>query len=234
MTIFKVMTIVGLIMPVVGIVVDIYLKRINHKWAKHGIGRLISAIIMVALFMAVMVLYSPNVESNDLFGLIFLSGARNAVIGVIATLVFAGLILVPLNLVGARFFQEKMKGKDMIFTKLFCVIVYSFLAITLTNFVFDSGETQTSFGTIERRVTSSSARSPNITRLIHVSIYGHDDEMRITVPRRFYNSVREGNMVYVCTRPGLWGFQWTSCVHRVGPDGRVHPDDDTPHLRGLR
>ena len=225
--IFRVLTIVALILPAVGIVVDIYLTRINHKWAKHGIGRLISAIIMVALFLAVSRLISFNTIGGATVGLL-----GNTTVWV-AILVLSVPITILMRLALIRIFSASIINPVIVGTLvLLFVLPYSFFVVTLTNAAFNFNEPQTISGTIENRMTESTMGSLNTTIYrAHIAVDELDEELRLRVTRRFYNSVRVGDMVYVCISPGLWGFEWISCVHRVGPDGRVHPDDNAPHLR---
>jgi len=231
MIFFIVITVVALILPVAGIWVDIYLKRINHKWGKHGvIAAVASTLIMFALFLTVSSLISPNIIGGATVDLLSNATVR------IAILVLAVPITILMRLALIRIFSASIINPVIVGALvLVCVLPYSYYAVTLTNAAFDFNEPQTISGTIENRTTGSTMGSVNTTTYrIHISVDEYDDELRIRVPRRFYNSVRVGDEVYVCTKPGLWGFEWMSCIHRVDRHtGRIHPDDNAPHLQAL-
>jgi len=220
-TFWMVITAIVLLSPVIGLVVDICnRKKPGYKdednLASVG-GRFVSILIIFVCFLIMPARYQLVIDS----------GSNRSWLSSTSIVV---AILIFLIAAFAHFVILKEPRHFLGYIAVFA-FSYAYLFVTFTNATFDFQEPQTSFTTIEnRRVVP---RRHSSAHLITVSLDGHESELEIEIPSRVYHSIRDSDMVYVCVSPGLWGFEWVSCIHRVRPDGQVHPNDNAPHLRGL-
>jgi len=223
MIIFRVLTIMIIILPFVGIGVDVYLKRTNHRYSKgygYVLGRCCSFLVAAVLFFILpfQLTYTIGEFTN------FIS--RSA-------LVLAGVIFVFIAFSHIFLLNEPLK---YLAYAVIVALFFSGLSLTITNTVFDFQDPRIMLGTVENRINTYLSRGP-IRYHVDVSVDNPDGRLRTRVTRRFYNSVQEDDMVYVCIRPGRWGFEWVSCIHRVIEiDGQlqVYPGDDAKHLHALQ
>jgi len=220
MTFHQIFLVLILVLAVAGVVVDIYLVKTKHKYHKKPYGRLGSLAALILL---------PIVLPRR-FTLVLLD-TRNFVV----LLALIGVLVIFFILLEVIFF----KGKITIQFVIALALLTSPLAAVLfayTNTIFDFSEPQTSLATVvERQIRPGAAnRAPRYYIIFSLEYpEGESRELRINMGRRFHASVREGDIVYFCIKPGLWGDEWNSCIHRILPDSSIHPDDDAPHLGGF-
>jgi len=170
---------------------------------------------------------------------------------------FIGLIFTILLLIDINFFKATKQKVVFILVLAVISIPIGFLILSYTNKLFDSSEPQTFFGTVENRNWKGGRLLTRIltpSYFVYLSIKDSDEVLTLNIDRRLYHSISMGDMVYICKKPGFWGIEWNSCLHRtIRPNetpfnttfGRraanhkenqelqIHPDDYAEHIRVL-
>jgi len=115
------------------------------------------------------------------------------------------------------FFYSKDIKRVLKISGMIAIIVftYTWSGIVASNAAFDKYPTEQRFGVItdQRRV----ARRHGATYNLDISLGGGNSLRSYSVNRNFFNSVEADEVIRVCTRPGFWGLEWVSCIHKVDP-----------------
>jgi len=125
------------------------------------------------------------------------------------------------------------KGSNILTIAILLAVItfpFAYSAPPRINTVFDYSEPQTSLVTVDSRYIRSRHRGANRYLLQFSLEHEVYDEiaMSLRVSRNFYTSVRSGDQMFVCVKPGRLGYEWVSCVHRIDrATGQVHPG--APH-----
>jgi membrane protein CcdC involved in cytochrome C biogenesis len=178
-------------------------------------------------------------------------------------LYFIGIFFIISLLITTVFLKVKLKSALKSLWVIILAIISipaGLLALSYSNEILDSSAPQTFLGTVENRRWDTTRipgirNSGGVAHFIYLTMNDNDEVMRLNINRRLYNSISVGDMVYICKKPGFWGIEWNSCLHRLvqptdmenfntvfarraanhqeNQELQIHPDDDAEHIRVL-